>query len=65
MCPQRYKYRVPHAFAGLTVLLQTGMESIVEEYLMKHYEGVLLRIVRIKKEDLKMVRCLLGQQGLY
>lgn len=30
------------------------MESVVEEYLMKKYEGVLLRIVRVKKEDLKM-----------
>lgn len=31
------------------------MESTVEEYLMKKYEGVLLRVVRVKKEDLKMV----------
>lgn len=31
------------------------MESVVEEWLMKKYEGVLLRIARIKKEDLKMV----------
>ncbi|KAG9043537.1 DNA polymerase epsilon catalytic subunit [Tulasnella sp. UAMH 9824] len=35
---------------------KSGTEATVEEYLMKKYEGVLHRIVRIKKEDLKMLR---------
>jgi hypothetical protein len=34
---------------------QTGTESAVEEWLMKKYEGVLLRVNRAKKEDLKLV----------
>jgi DNA polymerase epsilon subunit 1 len=33
-----------------------GSESQVEEWLMKKFEGVLLRIERKRKEDLKMVR---------
>lgn len=31
------------------------METIVEEWLMKKYEGVIHRIMREKKEDLKLV----------
>ena len=32
------------------------MENAVEEYLMKKYEGLISRITREKKEDLKLVR---------
>jgi len=31
------------------------METTVEEWLMKKYEGVICRITREKKEDLKLV----------
>ena len=34
---------------------QAGMETIIEEWLMKKYEGVICRIMRDKKEDLKLV----------
>jgi hypothetical protein len=34
---------------------QTGIENTIEEWLTKKYEGVLLRIERVRKEDLKMV----------
>ncbi|KAG8951372.1 DNA polymerase epsilon catalytic subunit [Tulasnella sp. 424] len=44
---------------------KSGTEATVEEYLMKRYEGVLHRIVRIKKEDLKMPNHLLGYRRLY
>ena len=32
------------------------METVIEEWLMKKYEGVIFRITRDKKEDLKLVR---------
>ncbi|KAG8738813.1 DNA polymerase epsilon catalytic subunit [Ceratobasidium sp. 414] len=44
---------------------KTGTESAVEEWLMKKYEGVILRINRVKKEDLKLPNHLLGYQRLY
>ncbi|KAG8905443.1 DNA polymerase epsilon catalytic subunit [Tulasnella sp. 403] len=47
------------------VACKGGSESVVEEYLMKRYEGVLNRIVRVKKEDLKMPNHLLGYRRLY
>lgn len=31
------------------------METIIEEWLMKKYEGVICRVSREKKEDLKLV----------
>ena len=37
------------------VLFQSGTENIVEEWLLKRYEGVVHRILREKKEDLKLV----------
>ncbi|KAG8992881.1 DNA polymerase epsilon catalytic subunit, partial [Tulasnella sp. 427] len=44
---------------------KSGTEATVEEYLMKKYEGVLHRTVRVKKEDLKMPNHLLGYRKLY
>lgn len=41
------------------------METIIEEFLIKKYEGVLLRISRERKEDLKMPNHLLGHKRLY
>jgi DNA polymerase epsilon subunit 1 len=34
---------------------QTGLENTIEEWLNKKYEGVLLKVLRERKEDLKMV----------
>ncbi|KAI0001143.1 hypothetical protein BJV77DRAFT_958771 [Russula vinacea] len=42
-----------------------GMETIVEEWLIKKYEGVIYRIVRERKEDLKMPNHLLGHRRLF
>jgi DNA polymerase epsilon subunit 1 len=44
---------------------QVGMETMVEEWLIKKYEGVIYRIVREKKEDLKMPNHLLGHRRLF
>ncbi|KAF8518703.1 hypothetical protein BU17DRAFT_90783 [Hysterangium stoloniferum] len=44
---------------------KAGMETVVEEYLMKKYEGVICRITREKKEDLKLPNHLLGHRRLY
>ncbi|QRW08330.1 DNA polymerase epsilon subunit 1 [Ceratobasidium sp. AG-Ba] len=44
---------------------KAGTESAVEEWLMKKYEGVILRTNRVKKEDLKLPNHLLGHQRLY
>ncbi|KAI0057193.1 DUF1744-domain-containing protein [Artomyces pyxidatus] len=41
-----------------------GMETIIEEWLIKKYEGVICRIVREKKEDLKQPNHLLGHRKL-
>ena len=41
------------------------METIIEEWLMKRYEGSILRITRERKEDLKMPNHLLGLKRLY
>jgi DNA polymerase epsilon subunit 1 len=45
--------------------IQVGMETVVEEWLVKKYEGVIYRIVREKKEDLKMPNHLLGHRRLF
>ncbi|TFY82896.1 hypothetical protein EWM64_g1117 [Hericium alpestre] len=42
-----------------------GMENIIEEWLIKRYEGVICRIVRERKEDLKMPNHLLGHRKLH
>nr|ASF90262.1 hypothetical protein SPAR03885 [Bartheletia paradoxa] len=44
---------------------QNGMETIVEEWLMRKYEGLLVRITREKKEDLKMPNHLLGHRRTF
>lgn len=49
----------------LTVRIQNGTETIIEEWLLKQYEGVICRITRSKKEDLKMPNHLLGHRRLY
>jgi DNA polymerase epsilon subunit 1 len=41
------------------------METIVEDWLIKKYEGVIYRIVRERKEDLKMPNHLLGHRRLF
>lgn len=41
------------------------METIIEEWLIKKYEGVICRIVRERKEDLKQPNHLLGHRRLY
>ena len=41
------------------------METTIEEWLMKRYEGVICRITRLRKEDLKMPNHLMGHRRLY
>lgn len=40
---------------SLICVLQAGSETVVEEWLLKRYEGVLLRVQREKKWDLDLV----------
>ncbi|KAF9508498.1 hypothetical protein BS47DRAFT_1350248 [Hydnum rufescens UP504] len=47
------------------VSCKPGTEAVVEEWLMKQYEGVIYRIMREKKEDLKLPNHLLGYQRTY
>ncbi|KAJ3733842.1 hypothetical protein DFJ43DRAFT_1131175 [Lentinula guzmanii] len=47
------------------VACKTGMESSVEEWLNKKYEGLICRIVRDRKEDLKLPNHLMGYRRLY
>ncbi|KZS89156.1 DUF1744-domain-containing protein [Sistotremastrum niveocremeum HHB9708] len=47
------------------IAAKSGMETMVEEYLLKKYEGTLFRVVRDKKEDLKLPNHLLGHRRLY
>ncbi|KAI0300525.1 DUF1744-domain-containing protein [Multifurca ochricompacta] len=42
-----------------------GMETIIEEWLIKKYEGVIYRIIHERKEDLKMPNHLLGYRRLF
>lgn len=46
-------------------LPQAGMETVIEEWLLKKYEGVLSRITRERKEDLQMPNHLLGHRRLF
>lgn len=41
------------------------METIIEEWLLKQYEGVICRITRQRREDLEMPNHLLGHKRLY
>lgn len=47
------------------LLPQAGMETVIEEWLLKKYEGVLSRITRERKEDLQMPNHLLGHRRLF
>ncbi|EJT99609.1 DNA/RNA polymerase [Dacryopinax primogenitus] len=51
----------PYFYIGV----KNGHETTVEEWLMKRYEGLISRISREKKEDLKMPNHLLGYRRLY
>jgi DNA polymerase epsilon subunit 1 len=46
-------------------LSKAGTEAIVEEWMRKKYEGLIFRIVRDKKEDLKLPNHLMGHRRLY
>jgi len=41
------------------------METMIEEWLTKKYEGIICRIVRERKEDLKLPNHLMGHRRLY
>jgi DNA polymerase epsilon subunit 1 len=45
--------------------MQSGTENVVEEWLKKTYEGMIIRIVRQYKEDLKLPNHLMGHRRLY
>ncbi|KAI6112282.1 hypothetical protein EDD16DRAFT_1176350 [Pisolithus croceorrhizus] len=47
------------------IACKSGSESAVEEWLMKRYEGIICRIVRDRKEDLKLPNHLMGYRRLY
>ncbi|EJD53603.1 DUF1744-domain-containing protein [Auricularia subglabra TFB-10046 SS5] len=47
------------------IACKLGTETVVEEWLMKKYEGLLIRVVRQKKEDLKLPNHLMGHRKLY
>ncbi|KAL4079949.1 hypothetical protein V8B97DRAFT_1928963 [Scleroderma yunnanense] len=47
------------------IACKSGSESSVEEWLMKRYEGMINRIVRDRKEDLKLPNHLMGYRRLY
>ncbi|KAG6837398.1 hypothetical protein H0H93_010016 [Arthromyces matolae] len=51
----------PYFFIGC----KAGTESIIEEWLKKKYEGVIYRITRERKEDLKLPNHLMGHRRLY
>lgn len=50
---------------SLFIFSQSGMENSVEEWLNKKYEGLICRIVRDRKEDLKLPNHLMGHRRLY
>ncbi|KII85363.1 hypothetical protein PLICRDRAFT_700901 [Plicaturopsis crispa FD-325 SS-3] len=47
------------------IACKNGMETTVEEYLLKKYEGLICRITRERKEDLKLPNHLMGHRRLY
>ncbi|KAF7367382.1 DNA polymerase epsilon catalytic subunit [Mycena sanguinolenta] len=47
------------------ICCKNGTETTIEEWLMKKYEGLIVRIVRERKEDLKMPNHLMGHRRLY
>ena len=48
--------RVSPVLTSTSSLLQKGMESQVEEWLLKKYEDQIVKLERERKEDLKLVR---------
>lgn len=49
----------------MLMILQSGTEATVEEWLKKQYEGLIYRIIRERKEDLKLPNHLMGHRRLY
>ncbi|KAL4246754.1 DNA polymerase epsilon catalytic subunit [Abortiporus biennis] len=47
------------------ITCKSGMETTIEEWLLKKYEGVICRITRERKEDLDMPNHLMGHRRLY
>ncbi|OSD08022.1 DUF1744-domain-containing protein [Trametes coccinea BRFM310] len=47
------------------IACKSGMETTIEEWLMKRYEGIICRITRERKEDLQMPNHLMGHRRLY
>ncbi|GBE84413.1 DNA polymerase epsilon catalytic subunit A [Sparassis crispa] len=47
------------------IACKSGMETIIEEWLMKKYEANIYRITRERKEDLSLPNHLLGHRRLY
>ncbi|EGO19905.1 hypothetical protein SERLADRAFT_363759 [Serpula lacrymans var. lacrymans S7.9] len=47
------------------IACKSGAETMVEEWLMKRYEGIICRITRDRKEDLKLPNHLMGHRRLY
>ncbi|KAI0826611.1 DUF1744-domain-containing protein [Trametes gibbosa] len=47
------------------IACKSGMETVIEEWLMKRYEGAICRITRERKEDLQMPNHLMGHRRLY
>lgn len=55
--PQRYVPNKPSSIRFTnSYMLKDGTEDIVEEYLIQNYVGVLSRVARVWKADLKKVR---------
>ncbi|KAJ7293865.1 hypothetical protein C8J57DRAFT_1112502 [Mycena rebaudengoi] len=47
------------------ICCKSGTETTIEEWLMKKYEGLICRITRERKEDLKLPNHLMGHRRLY
>ncbi|KDQ64760.1 hypothetical protein JAAARDRAFT_145864 [Jaapia argillacea MUCL 33604] len=47
------------------IACKSGMETVIEEWLIKRYEGAILRITRERKEDLQMPNHLMGHRRIY
>ncbi|KAF8066745.1 hypothetical protein FPV67DRAFT_1496266 [Lyophyllum atratum] len=57
-CTLQYE---PYFYIGC----KSGTETMIEEWLNKKYEGLICRITRERKEDLKLPNHLMGHQRLY
>ncbi|THH26723.1 hypothetical protein EUX98_g7459 [Antrodiella citrinella] len=47
------------------IACKAGMETTIEEWLMKKYEGIICRVTRERKEDLQMPNHLMGHRRLF